>query len=195
MRCRNLSSIELRRLLVQNKHRVILHYTVSGYGGTILEPKTKHPAVAYADLQSLIQEGFPVENIVLRIDPIIPSEKGFAAVEAVLEVFRTLNIKRCRYKLHLHPKHLLTRQKWVQSTLFIGSPYASEEYGKVFYSASPYHRQQLQNLLNKWRWWYTFETCDKNDVYSSDDATPCISVTDLKILGYKNVKLIHNWQS
>lgn len=196
LRCRDIGSIELRRYLIKNKHRIILHFTVSGYGGTLIEPKTPHPAVAYAQLLSLLQEGFPIQNVVLRIDPIIPTEKGLATVEAVLEVFKTLNIKRCRYKLHLQPKHLQQRQKWLQSTLLLGgNPYMSEEYGKIFYSASPYHRQQLQNLLNKWRWHYRFETCDKDDFVTSDDATPCISITDLQILGYRNVKPLHDWKS
>lgn len=196
IRCRDLSSIQLRKVLIDNKSKIIVHYTVSGYAGTPFEPKTPHPAVAYKNLQAFINEGFPPQQIVLRIDPIIPTEKGLEVVNTVLEVFQTLNIKRCRYKMFLYPKELSQRAALQQAFPLIGgNPYASVEYGKVFYSSGPHHRRMVKELLEKWTWHYRFETCDKDDFVTSDDAVPCISVTDLQILGWKNVKLVHDWKS
>lgn len=56
-------------LLVQD--RVIFHHTVTGQGGTILEPNVKPPEVEFAQFKKLVSRGFPLTHYVLRLDPII----------------------------------------------------------------------------------------------------------------------------
>ena len=62
--------------LLENSHKIILHCTCTGYGGTKMEKNVPTPFEVYDGVRSLIQKGFPVSNIVLRTDPIIPTIKG-----------------------------------------------------------------------------------------------------------------------
>lgn len=56
-------------LIVQNK--VIFHHTVTGQGGTVLEPNVKPPQVEFEQFKKLHERGFDLSYYVLRIDPII----------------------------------------------------------------------------------------------------------------------------
>lgn len=190
LRCLKPGDVELMQKLIENKDKIILHYIVSGYGSTPLEPAVPHPAIAYKSLQTLIQLGFPKKQIVLRIDPVLPSEQGLIVVNQVLNVFRTLGIKRCRFSFLKQNQNVKTRAAWMQ--FFCGpnvnlNPYYSELYGKIFNYAAGFQRKDMCNLAKKWDWHYTFETCsrdDKDDFNEYEKA--CVSFDDYKRLGIRN---------
>lgn len=69
----------------ENRGRLIIHATITGYGGTILEPNVPNPQENFDALQSLLQRGFPREHMVIRIDPIIPTVKG---IQVAFDVFK-----------------------------------------------------------------------------------------------------------
>ena len=54
----------------------IIHVSCTGYGKTVLEPKLDKFQATIRGIKDLIDCGFPANRIVLRIDPIIPTEKG-----------------------------------------------------------------------------------------------------------------------
>lgn len=58
--------------------KLIVHATITGFGGTVIEPNVLQPAECLKNLRSLIDKGFPAERIVLRIDPIIPGYENYA---------------------------------------------------------------------------------------------------------------------
>lgn len=58
------------------KDKVIVHATVTGMGGTVIEPRVPETEWSHAQVLKLIDAGFPVQQIVLRVDPIIPTSKG-----------------------------------------------------------------------------------------------------------------------
>lgn len=63
---------------------VIIHCTITGYGGTILEPGVRpwqDEILAYQRLVRL----YGRSRVILRIDPIIPTEKGLARAIQVFE--------------------------------------------------------------------------------------------------------------
>lgn len=70
--------------LLNNNDKCILHATITGWGGTKIEPGVPTPEESFAYLRSLIDKGFPVNHIVLRIDPIIPTPEG---IERMLDTF------------------------------------------------------------------------------------------------------------
>ena len=90
---------KLISLLLENQDKIILHCTCTGYGGTIVEPNVPEPAEVYAGVKELISRGFPVSQIVLRTDPIIPTDKGINRVEKVWQQFSDLEIERCRFSI------------------------------------------------------------------------------------------------
>jgi len=63
---------------------IIVHATITGYGGTVLEPHVPKPSDAlegYEELCKLL--GF--DRVVLRVDPVIPTDEGIKIAKAILE--------------------------------------------------------------------------------------------------------------
>jgi len=66
------------------EHNIILHATITGMGGSKIEPNVPKPEVEIKALKMLYQK-LQVRRIVLRVDPIIPQEPYFSQA---LEVIR-----------------------------------------------------------------------------------------------------------
>jgi hypothetical protein len=62
----------------------IIHCTITGFGGTKLEPGVNTPTVTLDAYRRLVNN-FGGERVVLRIDPIIPTEKG---IRTALGIFK-----------------------------------------------------------------------------------------------------------
>lgn len=100
--------------LVTHQDRVIFHHTVTGYGGTVLEKFVAPAEWSFEQCKKLIEKGFPAKQIVLRLDPVIPTKKGIATALNVLELYKTLGIKRVRFSfmdLYPHVQKRFTEQK------------------------------------------------------------------------------------
>lgn len=81
------------------KGKTIVHVTCTGYGGTILEPKVPISSVQLGYAQKLKESGFPIQNIVIRVDPIIPTEKGLMVAESVFTEAYKLGFRRFRISM------------------------------------------------------------------------------------------------
>lgn len=152
--------------LLENKDRIIYHCTCTGFGGTIIEPNVPAPDFMVRRVMSLISSGFPVRQIVLRIDPIIPTPQGLIRVDNVLHLFNDLGIKRVRYSfLDVYP-HVVQRFKEKN----IGLPWEG--------FTAPY--QMRQNALKLFADYpqYEFESCAEDNPH----ALGCISQKDIDIL-------------
>ena len=79
--------------LVEHKDKIILHFTVTGMGGSKVEPFVPTLEKSVSMFKKLIDGGFPVSHVVLRIDPIVPTEKGFQTALSVLDAFKDFSIK------------------------------------------------------------------------------------------------------
>jgi DNA repair photolyase len=84
--------------VVKVKEKVIVHATITGMGGTVVEPRVPPVSISIGQLKRLINAGFPASQIVLRVDPIIPTPKGIRTATSVLDAAEGLGIKRCRVK-------------------------------------------------------------------------------------------------
>ena len=78
------------------KDKIIVHATITGYGGTILEPLVPYPYEQYGAIMYLIEKGFPKEKIVIRVDPIIPTRKGCERALNVIKTFIDMGFNRYR---------------------------------------------------------------------------------------------------
>lgn len=67
--------------LIENKDKCILHLTCTGLGGTKLEPLVPTKEQTFVKFKELIDKGFPVKQVVLRIDPIIATNTGVLTVK------------------------------------------------------------------------------------------------------------------
>ena len=74
--------------LIEHKDKIILHCTVTGMGGSKIEPFVPTYKEYYEKCKELIAKGFPVKQIVLRVDPVIPTEKG---INTALKVIHSVS--------------------------------------------------------------------------------------------------------
>lgn len=155
--------------VITHQDKIILHITCTGFGGTKIEPNVPTKDFTYSQTLKLIQQGFPVKQIVLRVDPIIPLKITLEQrVKAVLDLFKNTGIKRVRYSfLDMYP-HVKERLTQVGMTL----PFYS-------FCCPDYMKQDALNLLKQYKDIYEFEACAENTPHKLG----CISQKDFDILG------------
>lgn len=109
------------------KDKVIVHATITGYGGTILEPLVPYPYEQYGAVMYLIEKGFPKEKIVIRVDPIIPTKKGCERALNVIKTFIDMGFNRYRISvIDMYP-HVRERFKTAGLPLPYGSKFSPSE--------------------------------------------------------------------
>ena len=148
--------------------KVIVHATCTGYGATLLEPNVHTKEWTLDQVDKLQYAGFPASQIVLRIDPIIPTQRGIGTVENLLKMFTYTSIPRIRYSfLDMYP-HVIARLK----AAGVKIPYDS-------FSAPLGWQDECVKMLDKYSSRYLFESCSENTHYKMG----CISQRDYEVLG------------
>jgi DNA repair photolyase len=164
--------------LLENKDKCILHITVTGFGGTKIEPFVPTPEKNLEHIKTLIENGFPVEQIVLRIDPIMVTQRGTDTALGVLELFKTVGIKRVRLSFMDMYNH--TKERFKENNVPL--PYET-------FHANENVRKHVFNILNTEaiKMGYSIvQTCGEPGF----ENTPCISQMDIDILGLtESIKL------
>ena len=97
--------------LVEHQDKIILHCTVTGFGGSRIEPFVPRAIDTHKGIVKLLEAGFPVSHMVLRVDPIVPTERGMETALDVIAAFGGLGIKRLRFSFLDNYKHVKTRFK------------------------------------------------------------------------------------
>lgn len=195
---RDLTNLLLQKELIKHKKNIILHVVVSGYGATPLEPYTPHPRSIFGAILALLRQGFPKEQIVLRIDPVIPNEQGLQALGLILEVFAKLRIRRCRIRMLKMNKNILKRIQWTYITSFgnFSNPYYNEVENKVYAGPSKSHMSQVLSILKKYESIYIFETCMRG-LFKDFPGIPdlgCVSYRDFQVLGVKDADILKDFE-
>lgn len=161
--------------LIANKEKIIFHCCVTGMGGTKIEPFVPSYEKTYEKLKELIQKGFSIEQVVLRIDPIVPTDKGIETASKVLSLFCPLGIKRVRISFLDQYKHVKKRLSEIGvSELYDGNFHAPLE-----------DRIKGVNEIKKYADEFNFdlEVCGEPGI----ESIPCISQKDIDILGLTDV--------
>lgn len=156
--------------ILENKNKIILHLTITGYGETVLEPFVPSPIKNHEKFLKLIESGFPVEQVVLRIDPIIPTEKGIKRVKEVIELFKDSGITRVRFSILDMYQHVKDRFK--ENDIKI--PYET-------FHAPLRDRLEVYEMLKDFGKKYNFEVeaCGEPNI----ESISCLSQKDIDILG------------
>ena len=97
--------------LIEYQDKVILHLSCTGFGGSHIEPFVPKSDETYKKLVELLEKGFPISHVVLRVDPIVPTEKGIETAIGVITAFSGLGIKRLRFSFLDNYKHVKKRFK------------------------------------------------------------------------------------
>lgn len=167
---KNLTS-EMIKHLTNNKTRIILHITCTGFGGSNIEPNIPTIKETYVQICRLIAAGFPTEQIVLRIDPIIPTK--FMAEHGlvyILDTFKDTGITRVRYSFLDIYKHV--KERFEQANIKL--PYET-------FHCPVYMQERILQIFDEYTDIYQFESCAEN----THHALGCVSHVDFDILGIK----------
>ena len=87
----------------------IMHITCTGWGATLFEPRVGSPNLCNRFIAKLIESGYPVERIVLRVDPIIPIQDGVDAFDNACKIAEWNGITRVRSSVMQMYKHVYER--------------------------------------------------------------------------------------
>lgn len=153
--------------LLRNKHKLILHCTCTGFGGTVIEPNVHDFRWTYNQICKLINSGFPKEQIVLRIDPIIPTPKALNRIETILNLFSRTGITRVRYSFLDMYNHV--KNRFINAGFQL--PFSSFSAPKSMIDKAYPIFKQFEDI-------YTFESCAELDKH----RLGCISQKDIDIL-------------
>lgn len=156
--------------LIENKEKCILHLTCTGFGNTKVEPFVPTVEQTFDKFKKLIDGGFPIEQFVLRIDPIIPTDKGWKTAEHVLDVFRGHGIKRVRFSVLDMYNHVKERFNEAGFPLPFDTFHAPLEKRLEI-------RDKLVEIGN--RDGFEVEACGEPGI----DSISCLSQKDIDILG------------
>lgn len=162
------------------KKPIILHATITGWGGSALEPNVPNYKESLDELCELIHTGFPVSRCVLRIDPIIPTEHGVNLADAVLQnALSRSELKGIRVRISIldeypHVKERLRKEGF--APFYEGTRFQpnENEIARVF------------SLLDKWhkKEGVFFETCAEPRLFGDCIIKRgCVSQKDLELMG------------
>lgn len=161
---------ELIDKLIENKNKCILHLTCTGMGGSQIEPFTPPAEQTRKMFDELIKKGFPVEQVVLRIDPVVPTNKGVETALKVIKLFKDSGITRVRYSCLDMYNHV--KERFAEHNIKL--PYET-------FHAPLHKRIAVRDMLDAACFMLDFnlEACGEPDI----NSIPCISQKDIDILG------------
>ena len=166
--------------LVQNKDKIILHLTCTGWGNSVLEPFVPKLETTRKKFGELIEKGFPIEQCVLRIDPCLPTKKGIEVMCGVVRQFSDTGIKRVRFSVLDMYDHVKKRFKESGLEVPYETFHAPLEVRKKIYDV-------LVGLGQKYD--FDVEACAEPGI----ESISCLSQKDIDILGLTDkIKLVGN---
>ncbi len=168
--------------LVENKEKIILHLTCTGWGGSKVEPLVPTADTTRAQFKKLIRAGFPLDQVVLRIDPVILTKEGVERLNHVLDLFEDSGIKRYRVSYIDMYRHAKVRFNEAGIEL----PH------ETFHAPIELRRKVTDQLVALGKeTGFDVELCGEPGL----DSTPCVSQKDIDILGLTGkITLVGNAQ-
>lgn len=172
-----------------NPGKLVLHLGCTGLGATPLEPHVPSPEKQLAYGRALVDAGFPLDHVVLRVDPIIPTEKPLARAAAVIDGARALGLlnesgpsARLRMSVYDEYRHVKARL----AALNIAPVYGPD----AFYATTQMFEDVLDMLDEHVPHSMTIATCAEPKLvemakhHSSNlVAQGCLSTEDLVLMG------------
>lgn len=158
--------------------KIIMHVSCTGYGGTILEPNIPKPSVQINQALKLIDAGLPRKNIVIRVDPIIPTKKGLERARKVIVYAAARGFRRFRISLIDMYPHV--RERFAENNLPL-------PYGEGVFHPTTECIKNANDLIRELKLVYddiVIESCAEKDLKQAE-ATGCVGPKDLKILGFE----------
>ena len=167
-------------VIEENKNvPIIVHATTTGWGGTVVEPNVPKYTEQLDQLKKLIDTGFPTNRIVLRIDPIIPSNGGMTRLQNVLNTAILMKlIPGIRIRISVMDNYPHVNKRFLAhgiKPMYNGERYAPDEvFDSLKKILTPYGEKDI-----------IFEVCAEPKLIGLDciKQIGCLSNTDLESMG------------
>lgn len=145
---------------------LIVHATITGNGGTIIEPNVPNYKEALEGLYKLV-DLLGKERVVLRIDPIIPHKDYFKNSKMVLdEAKEHLKENMCRVRISIYDNYQHSKDR----LSLVGVEFKHNSFNLP-----------LEDRKKIIEYFGDVEVCGEDGIKS----TPCLSEKDCQILGVK----------
>ena len=97
------------------KHKpAIVHAGITGWGQSPMEPVAKTAEESIRSLRQFIDNGFPAGNIVLRIDPIIPTPEGIGRAQNVVTLAKKYIPDVTRIRISIYDDYHNAREEIIK---------------------------------------------------------------------------------
>lgn len=169
--------------LLAHADKCILHASITGNGGTVLEPNLPPWQESLNRLKKLVADGFPVEHVVVRVDPIVPTADGLDTAKQVILTAYENGFRRFRVSIMDHYAHMFFRFQQA------GVPYPFQlqktPYGGWTYQTPDGFMEAASELFRSLKAAHpdiVIEACAEKDLHHIRHCG-CVSPYDLQILG------------
>lgn len=167
--------------VLANKDKLIVHATITGFGGSKAEPNVPKPLSNFEALKSLVARGFPRDRVVIRIDPIVPTQKGIRTAKNVFRMGIDSGFPRFRISIIDMYPHVRERFKAAGLPL---------PYGETGFAPSKEQVKAVDDMLLSVFAYYggkspmpKIECCAEPGLTNAIHCG-CISHFDLRLLGF-----------
>lgn len=147
----------------------IIHCTITGLGGTLIEPNVKPPEVSIEAYKKLVHE-FGPERVVLRVDPLFVSEPDI--LQTQYEIIKQ-NISRVRISFLDLYKHIIPRFLAIDKPLNASIYYNNEQ--QSIHAPLPLRLERLKEIQEIKS---DVEICGEPGI----SCTGCVSIRDIVAL-------------
>lgn len=161
------------------KHKIpkIIHFSITGLGGTKYEPGVMKPNDLLDRIQAMLKLGLDPESVTIRIDPIVPGVTSTKMIENIVKRASEMGIKTIRFSIMDQYK---TTKKYMEE---LGYDYSK------FYDGTSMHarddvREQIETFMDS--------LIDKYGVTMSTCAEPLSSNNRIKRDACLSVNAVNN---
>lgn len=161
------------------KHKIpkIIHFSITGLGGTKYEPGVMKPNDLLDRIQAMLKLGLDPESVTIRIDPIVPGVTSIKMIENIVKRASEMGIKTIRFSIMDQYK---TTKKYMEE---LGYDY-SKFYDGVSMHARDGVREQIETFMDS--------LIDKYGVTMSTCAEPLSSNSRIKRDACLSVNAVNN---
>lgn len=196
-------NIELCDIFLKNKNRIFIHLYLTGMGKTPFEPNIPTVKQTFEHLKYLVNNGFPINQILIVINPILPNDNGLKALKLLLRAlteYKELRLRwiRCNLLTYKTVSDLYSSPMKADKNLL---KYSKDFGGKYIISNNNILKRSIelkpilpylfkQDSFNKD--YYKLLNDYKSIINIDAGDMPTISVRELQPFGYSNLWVDEN---
>lgn len=161
------------------KHKIpkIIHFSITGLGGTKYEPGVMKPNDLLDRIQAMLKLGLDPESVTIRIDPIVPGVTSTKMIENIVKRASEMGIKTIRFSIMDQYK---TTKKYMEELGY--------DYSKFYDGASMHARDDVREQIET----FMDSLIEKYGVTMSTCAEPLSSNSRIKRDACLSVNAVNN---